>query len=151
VAEVVDATLDSINAAHDKILKQDINSLEKLVEVGKFIINDILKVSNKMLSDLRLHAPHLWDKIDLFRKERLLKNFSIILDQGKKEGLIKNIPNQIITTVFITGARSVINPDFILNNNFSMQEAGTSTLMLLINGMLTESGHKIFNKITLEL
>ena len=151
ITEIVDTMLNKINAAHDEILQRDINSIEKLVEVGKFIVNDILKVSNKMLNDLRLHAPQLWNKIDEFRKERLLKNFSIILDQGKKEGLIKNIPNQIVTTVFINGARSVINPDFILNNNFSMKEAGQTTLMLLINGMLTSKGQEIFNKITLEL
>ncbi len=151
VKELIEETLQRVNIAHDEILQRDINSLEKLVAVGRFIINDILSINNKMLNDLRQHTPHLWTKIDEFRKERLLKNFSIILDQGKKEGLIKKIPNQIITTVFISGARAVINPDFILNNNLSLGEAGKSALVFLISGMLTKKGQEIFNKISMDL
>ncbi len=151
VKELIEETLQRVNIAHDEILQRDINSLEKLVAVGRFIINDILSINNKMLNDLRQHTPNLWTKIDEFRKERLLKNFSIILDQGKKEGLIKKIPNQIITTVFISGARAVINPDFILNNNLSLGEAGKSALMFLISGMLTKKGQEIFNKISMDL
>ncbi|NLT50944.1 MAG: TetR/AcrR family transcriptional regulator [Ignavibacteria bacterium] len=150
INELIEETLQRVNIAHDEILQRDINSLEKLVAVGKFIINDILSINNKMLNDLKQHTPHLWIKIDKFRKERLLKNFSIILDQGKNEGFIKEIPNQIITTVFISGARAVINPDFILNNNLSIGEAGKSALMFLISGMLTKKGQEVFNKITMD-
>ena len=49
VKELIEETLQRVNIAHDEILQRDINSLEKLVAVGRFIINDILSINNKML------------------------------------------------------------------------------------------------------
>lgn len=151
ISEMVDTLLEHVNSVHDEILQKNLNSVEKFTEFGKFIVHNLLTVNNNMLNDLRIHAPHLWERIDKFREERLLKNFSVILEQGKKEGYIKNIPNQIITTAFISAVRGVINPDFILTNNFSMKTAGLLTLTILVDGILTMDGKKIFNKITLEI
>jgi hypothetical protein len=80
-----------------------------------------------------------------------MSTFGSILDQGKKEGLVVDKPNIIVLTVMFGGIRSVINPDFLLNNKFSATEAGKICLDIVISGILTEEGRKIFNKTNMEL
>ncbi len=75
------------------------------------------------------------------------KNISAIFSQGIKEGYIINVPHQIIINIFMSSVQSVVNPDFIMNNNFSISQAINSTIKILINGILTEKGKKVYKKL----
>ena len=80
-----------------------------------------------------------------------MRIFGSILDQGKEEGLIIDRPNIIILNVMFGGIKSVINPDFLLNNKYSATEAGKICLDIVITGILTKEGLKIFNKTKMEM
>ncbi|MDH7604886.1 MAG: TetR/AcrR family transcriptional regulator [Melioribacter sp.] len=132
----------------ETVVNSNLHSIEKIVSIIN-ILKDIgiSRMSDRWLGDIRIHMPSLWKEIDSFRQKLLYKNISIIFSQGIKEGYIINVPHQIIINVFMSAIQSVINPDFIMNNNFSINEAINSTLKILINGILTEKGKKIYNKL----
>lgn len=122
------------------------NAIEKLEELIKILARASIKISPQMLDDMRRHFPKLWNEMDNFRTEMMFGNITKVIDQGKEEGLFINYPTPIIINMVVASLRSVVNPDFILNNNVSLIEAASIALKILIGGITTEKGKKIFNK-----
>ncbi len=133
----------------EDIVKSNQHSIEKIISIISIIKNiGLNRMSEKWLDDLRHYQPSLWKEMNSFRNKMINKNISIIFEQGIKEGVIVNVPHQIIINVFLSSVQAVVNPDFIMNNNFSISEAINSTLKILINGILTEKGKKIYKKLS---
>ena len=127
-------------------LNGDKNAIEKLEELIKILARASIKISPQMLDDMRRHFPKLWNEMDNFRTEMMFGNLTKVIDQGKNEGLFMNYPTTIIINMVVASLRSVVNPDFILNNNVSLIEAASIAFKILIGGITTEKGKKIFNK-----
>jgi len=127
-------------------LNSDKNAIEKLGD----LINILAKVSEKIsaarMEELKRHYPSLWNEIDSFRTEMMFGNITKVIEQGKKEGLFVDYPTNIIMNVLVASVRTIVNPDFILNNNFSIIEAARFAFRIVITGILTDKGKKEFNK-----
>jgi AcrR family transcriptional regulator len=128
------------------ILSSDKNAIEKLEGLMNVLATTFQKISSKMMDDLRRHYPSRWDEIDKFRTEMMFGNLTKVIEQGKKEGLFLDYPTEIVITIFVSAMRSVVNPDFILNNNFSLKEAAITSLKIMISGIVTEKGKKLLVK-----
>lgn len=127
-------------------LNSDKNAIEKLGD----LINILAKVSEKIsatrMEELKRHYPSLWNEIDSFRTEMMFGNITKVIEQGKKEGLFVDHPTNIIMNVLVASVRSIVNPDFIMNNNYSIIEAARYAFRIVISGILTDKGKKEFNK-----
>lgn len=134
----------------DKITQGDANSIIKIKRLTNLFADLSLKISPKMLEDLRTQRPELWEDIEKFRTRNIEKIWYNILDQGKKEGYIIDYPNEIMVQVILAAMQRIINPNFLLNNNMSIQHAFETTFGMLINGILTDKGKKVYLKIEKE-
>lgn len=128
------------------MLNSDKNAIEKLLGLIEILAKTSMKISPKMLDDMRRHFPKIWMEIDAFRTQIMFGNLTKVIEQGKKEGLFINYPTQIIINVFVASLRSVVNPEFLLNNNFSLIEAATNAFKILIGGITTQKGKKFLIK-----
>ncbi len=153
--EIIEATVETLQITLRRTLQQiiqkDTPSINKIIKMSNTLLNVAFRVSDKWLNDLRIYSPELWNNIEEFRTQTFMNVFGGVLDQGKKEGLIIDRPNIVVLTVMFGGIKSVINPDFLLNNKFSATEAGKICLDIVISGILTEKGRKIFNEINMEI
>jgi AcrR family transcriptional regulator len=122
------------------------NAVVKIIGLLKIVGQVFAKINERMIVDLQKHLPELWAGIDEFRTKQINQFFSLIVNQGKKEGLIVDIPIEIIMTIYISSIRAVINPTFVMNNKFTFMEAMEFTFNIILNGILTEKGRNIFNK-----
>lgn len=148
VKATVNAFMQRIRKEIEFVVDSKIHSLEKVTKIINILRTiGINKITEKWLNDLRLYQPSLWEEIDSFRTKMINRNISKIFSQGVKEGYIVDVPHQIIITIFLSSIQAVINPYFIMNNSFSMGEAIDNTLKILINGILTEKGKKVYKKI----
>jgi AcrR family transcriptional regulator len=127
-------------------LNSDKNAIEKLAELNHILAKISTKVSSKRMDEIRQHFPKLWNEIDSFRTKMMFGNITKVIDQGKEEGLFIDYPTPIIMNTLVSSVRSIVNPEFILNNNFSIAEAALYTFKVVIGGIVTEKGRKIFNK-----
>lgn len=127
-------------------LSSDKNAIEKLAELNHVLAKVSTKVSSKRMDEIRQHLPKLWDEIDAFRTKMMFLNITKVIDQGKAEGLFIDYPTPIIMNTLVSAVRSTVNPEFILNNNFSISEAALYTFKVVIGGIVTEKGRKVFNK-----
>ena len=122
------------------------NAIEKLEALMKVLASTSHKISPRMLDEMRRHLPNLWTEIDNFRAEMMFGNLTKIIDQGKSEGLFLNYPTPIIMNMLVASVRAVANPEFVLNNNFSLIEAALTIFRIILGGITTEKGKEIFNK-----
>lgn len=127
-------------------LQSDKNAIEKLAELNQILAKVSTKISSKKMDEIRQHYPKLWNEIDSFRTKMMFLNITKVIDQGKAEGLFIDYPTPIIMNTLVSSVRSIVNPEFILNNNFSIGEAALFVFKVVIGGIVTDKGRKIFNK-----
>jgi len=127
-------------------LSTDKNAIEKLADLINILAKASEKISTKRMEEIKRHYPDLWIEIDRFRTEMMFGNITKVIDQGKKEGLFIDYPTSIIMNVLVASVRNIVNPDFILNNNFSIIEAARYAFKIIIGGIVTDKGKKIFNQ-----
>ena len=146
VEEISEDLISGINCQLDSIIDRKENVVVKFARVLNMYSNKMMYHNEKWYRDLQLHMPHIWKKIDKLRTDRVHPGLKILLEQGRKEKLVENIPSEIIITSFITNIRTIINPDFIFKNKFSMQEAFKYTFEMFLNGILTKQGKEKYLK-----
>jgi AcrR family transcriptional regulator len=127
-------------------LNSDRNAIEKLGELIKILAGASEKISTKRMEEMKKHFPGIWNEIDRFRTKMMFENITKVINQGKNEGLFIDYPTSIIMTMLVACIRSVVNPDFILNNNFSIIEGARTAFRIIIGGIVTDKGKKIFNQ-----
>ena len=92
--------------------------------------------------------PDLWNEIDRIRTKILYPNLKAIIEQGQHEGyFIDTERSDALVALFIISIRGVINPDALLENKLTPVKAARSIIELLINGILTDKGRKLFTKL----
>jgi len=130
----------------NSVNKQE-NSILKIRAVAKVFAELSIKLNEQMLYDLQVHRPDLWQTVDKFRGEIIKNIWEEIIDQGKNEGVIIDKPNDIIVSIIYYSIRGIISPKFLLNHNYSINEAFQIAFEIIIKGILTEKGLQIYNKL----
>lgn len=122
------------------------NAIEKIEELLKVLTKTSQKISPSMLNEMQRHFPSIWTEIDNFRTQMMFGNLTKVIEQGKEEKLFLDYPTPIMMNVLVASIRAIVNPEFILSNNFSISDAATTVFKIIIGGMLTEKGKEIFNE-----
>ncbi|MFC2084756.1 TetR/AcrR family transcriptional regulator [Bacteroidota bacterium] len=151
IEQAVQFKTQNVEKSVIEIIKSNQNSVEKINSFGQILFNLTKNVSETWFYDLKIHYIHIWDYLEKFRTRVIIENFIKIIEQGKSEGYIINKPTQIILAVIISSIRAVINPDFLLNNNFSSRNAAQITFNIIFNGIFTKQGRKINKKLKSEI
>ncbi|HEX3073952.1 MAG TPA: TetR/AcrR family transcriptional regulator [Ignavibacteriales bacterium] len=146
VEACIKSLFEMIRENIDEILSSDLNAVQKVLKMMNLVVERV-PLRDSFLRDLQLHAPELWKKIDEFRATIMQRNFSRILLQGKKEGLIKDVPNDIVLAMLITCARNLITPDYLISSNYTFSQMVSYIREILLCGILTPEGLKLYNKI----
>jgi AcrR family transcriptional regulator len=145
---LVDATIDffmcGVKTDVEIIVNGDDNSVVKFCRLLERIWKVFMKIGDRWLNELHTFRPDAWKKVEEFRAKMIYNNLSRIIEQGKNEKMIHDFPTPIIMNVFLVSVQSTVNPQFVINNNFSMIEAVENTFNILLNGILTEKGKKIY-------
>jgi AcrR family transcriptional regulator len=150
VKQLVYQMLDQIHTNVNMILESKNDALTKFKNIIMLLSATIVKMSESWLRDIQNHHLELWKQIDKFRSEKMPIFISQIVKQGKIDKVFYDYPSEIMLTIFIASIRSVVNPQFILQNKFSVKEALETTIDILMNGILTPYGKKLYKKINTE-
>ncbi len=126
------------------------NSILKMKALAEFMAEFSINIDKRMLYDLQAYRPELWKKIDNFRIHVIEEIWINIINAGKKEKNIINKPNDIIITIILGSIKEIINPVFLLNHSYSMKQAFEITFEIILSGILTEKGKKLYYKSILE-
>jgi AcrR family transcriptional regulator len=145
----IENIITKVSSKINPVLDSDENALEKLVRMLEILSSNIIRFTEKWMREMQIHTPALWEKVDSIRQKIMYQNISKIISQGQKEKFFKDYPAELIITVFVSSLRGVVNPQFLLNVDFTNREALRYTLEILLNGILTDKGKSVYKTITL--
>jgi AcrR family transcriptional regulator len=140
VEEIAEMMIRQVTGELERVIEAKDDVVTKFAMILDIYSSRIMRCSEKWYKDLQLHTPHIWKRIDNIRSQRIYESLGKLIKQGKREKLIGNFPPEIVVTSFIATIRSVMTPDFIIQNKFSMKEAFEYSFDLLLNGILTKEG-----------
>src|SRR5690606_41727457 len=145
LVEVANHLMTESKTHIDSILSSDENVVVKFLKIINMYNSKVLKCSEKWFTDLQVHAPRLWQTIDEFRTNRIYQVLSELVREGKEEGMIdENIPTCVIVTSYNSTIRSMVNYQFLYENNISVSDAANHAMQMLLNGILTKKGKAEF-------
>ena len=147
VKAAVSHMLQSSEVRVSKIINSRKSAVEKFVELLSEYSSEMCGACDLWVNDLQQHYPDVWKMIDEFRTEKVYEFAMKLLKQGRKEKIIANYPPEIILELYVSGIRAVVNPEFLLQNNFSMHKALETVYSIYLNAILTEEGKFFYDKI----
>ena len=147
VEDIAEGIISQTKCDMEEVIDAKTDVVSKFVKILDVYNSKIIRCSEKWYRDLQIHTPHIWKRIEKIRSEKIYESLGKLIKQGKREGLIAGYPPEIVITSFIAMVRSVMNPDFIMQNKFSMKEAFEYSFEMLLNGILTTQGkNKYFSQ-----
>jgi AcrR family transcriptional regulator len=144
---IIEDLMHYVSENVNNIISTDAQTVLKLSKLTNFLMSLMLKISDTWMSDIEMHNSKVWERIESFRRDTILYAFNKIIEQGKKEGEIVDKSNVIIMTIILSSVQGILNPDFLINNNISVEEAFKQTIDILISGILTEKGKITYEQI----
>ena len=141
--------LAEINRRCDAILASPLPAIEKLLRIVQMITEQQQHfVTKPLLESLQRQLPHLWQRIEAFRRERMRKNLEVILVQGERDGTVRIDFNREMFFNFLFGAiNEGINPEVLIKSSYSMHEALSTLFDIFMNGALTPKGRAQYQKL----
>lgn len=132
---VIEASLDQFLLTMGEISDQLIREISDPTELFSSIISHLsiqgqFILNPRSMDELRRYYPHLWAKIDRFRTIRFSNTFAHFAAQepaGFQAGINMSIAGQVI----ISAIQGVLNPDFLLANHLSFQQAARELTQIL--------------------
>ncbi len=122
--EILEATIDDFLQDVGGESEQLLNSGQDIQIIIYKIINYVIAgrksiMSQRVMEDLNQYYPHLWQKINDFRMERIKTMIAMAESQGAFNSQINPL---ILSTIISVSIEEVVNPEFIIKNNLNFEE-----------------------------
>ena len=139
VMEFLNKVTKKVNSIYNNDSLDFYRKIEKWINfASKFLFN----LSEVFIKDIQNNHPDLWDLIEKYRRENILKLFSSIIKRGKKEGIVKDDVNiDFLSELFYRNIKIVTDVDFIYKSENSLKKNIINFVEIFFTGIL-KSGNK---------
>jgi len=148
VSTAIEQNLEGLGARFDEIMQQrDWGFNEKFVRVLMLIQRQVGSISEIFLEDMARHIPDVWEKIDCFRRKRVLEVLHQLLIQGQTEGAVrKDLHLEAVLFLLFGTINNSITPERLLKAGYPLEKIFTTMIDLFYKGLLTQQGVQNFDK-----
>lgn len=138
VSEIIFSVRDEIKGKFESIIASDLRFTEKLHEVMSVLGVQSSRIGKAFQQDLHRAYPHVWVQIEDFRRQTMFTNLTFLLEQGKREGAVREDVNIRLALLMYTSAVDrILRPDVLAHESFSMHEALRNIMGMFFHGILT--------------
>jgi AcrR family transcriptional regulator len=128
------------------IRDEGLGFVERLARLFAFVGERISRFGPLFVRDVQKNAPAIWREVESFRREKLVANFTSILEAGGKQGLFRgDIDMGLLMEMFLRLIESFVNPAEILRSGRSPAETFESVIKVFFQGILTDRGRRDFS------
>jgi AcrR family transcriptional regulator len=120
--------------------------VEKMVALFTFLGTRLSQFGPLFIRDIQKSAPRIWKEIDDFRRDKIFRNFKVILEAGRREGFFReDVDLDLLLQMFITLIQEFVNPAAILRSGRSPAATFESVIKVFFQGILTDKGRLGFS------
>jgi len=136
IAGALDDFMQQIESESERILSGEGNPAAIMAQMQKYLLwQGHFAINDHSMRDLQDHYTELWQKMDQFRS-LMLRKFLAHIAHSAGSQLLDEMDYQIAETMILAGIQSVINPDFMIRNRLSFEEAMRPVSSILLYGLL---------------
>jgi AcrR family transcriptional regulator len=140
IEKIVEHFTGMVERKLSKIVKSDIDPIEKFTNFMDFIIDKLSQVSMDRMIEVKNRYPIVWGKIEAFRIS-LIKDFASIFIEAQEKGYArKNINMNIVATIYMNIINSTFQPEFFIKNNLAPGDTINLFVNIITQGMFTDEG-----------
>ncbi|HAG07656.1 MAG: Transcriptional regulator [Clostridia bacterium 62_21] len=137
VALLVEELLQSVATRVQQALALSDSPVDRVAHLIETVVRDVKPLAPLLLHDLQKYYPHLWEKIERFRAEKIQRTFEDLLREDP-QGCFRPVNPKIFTAALIASVRAVVNPAFIMENNLSPEETVRSLFAIFMYGVVAD-------------
>ncbi len=124
----------------DKLLQMAKMEIPDPIERFKKIIAEVTRrvsiIGSAFMTDIKRDIPDLWKECESFREKEIYKYIGGILEEGVRKGRIrKDINTKIAVMAYLGAIRMIIQPDVLMENQFSIEDAFNNILKIFLEGI----------------
>jgi AcrR family transcriptional regulator len=145
LAAVIDRMLGDVRRTIEEIMAGPASFTGKLRGFTSFAGTLYARMSPAFLRDMQRIAPVHWDRIEAFRRERILENFARLIRQGIDEGAVRRDLNVRIFQLAHLGAiERILRPSVLAEESFSAKEALEEIMRTFFIGIMTDEARDAY-------
>jgi AcrR family transcriptional regulator len=137
VEEVINRLLRRTNARINALKRQHKDPVERWRMIVLSVSEQLRRFERPFLDDLRRDTGHLWEKVEAFRRGKLLE-LEELIREGVKEGKMKNLDPHLVTLIYIGTVNAIMTPQVLVEINYSAEETLTTIFRIFFCGILTD-------------
>lgn len=139
IEECLDCFMQSMAESVENMLEKESDPARLINMIfSALIAKSNFALNPRSINDLHRHYPHLWIKIDKFRQDRIHYIFSTLSARNNRQ-LFNNTDPRIALAVISASVQAVLNPDFILDNGITFQDAARQLSQLFLCAFVKSS------------
>lgn len=124
--EIIETTIYSFITEMAGIIERVVESEAEPAQILNQVFENALHsarhfLTPQALNDLKQHYPLLWQKIEKYRGEKIRHTVEKLIEKGGNSS-VGEINPKIITAVIIASINAVATPEFIIQNNLTLDE-----------------------------
>ncbi len=129
------------------IQDQGMSFIEKLASLFSFLGKRLSQFGPLLIRDIQKSAPFLWKEIEEIRTEKILKNFKIILEAGRNEGVFReDLDLDLLVQMFLILIQEFLNPEALLSSGRIPSDAFGPVVTVFFQGILTDKARQEFSE-----
>jgi AcrR family transcriptional regulator len=146
--EVIFQLLGEIEAGVDAIVADRSRDFAgRLAALMSYMGMRLTELGGIISVDMQRSAPGIWVDFKTFRRERIFAKLSLLLDEGRTQGVFRRDLNKdYLILVYASIIEQVINPAALAPFSISLSEAFRMIVSVMLEGILTEKGRAGFSR-----
>lgn len=146
--EIANNIIAGYNKRIKIVLDSDMDSVEKFNKLFEVYSVQVQSVSQKWIKDVKIHSPRIWRKIEEFKTKHIYSIMSQLLEQGKKENLLEDVPPDLMIEAITAVINHLLSPESMLYLKYSQKELIEFIFDSYLTGLLTDKGRIKYKKHT---
>ncbi|KEO72517.1 TetR/AcrR family transcriptional regulator [Anditalea andensis] len=112
------------------------------------IASHLAPINAELLADLRIHAPEIWEEMQVYIRESAFLRFQKLIEEGIENGFIApNVNKTMVVLVYASAIQYIIDPRFLAQFPHQMMEGFVAkpaeiydqVISIIFEGIFTES------------
>jgi len=146
IKKIIDFRMKKLTNEFNEIISQESDSIIQFIKIREHNIRFANNLNLKKLTYLKARYPDIWEIIEKYRLDR--KNiYNQVFNLAQTQGYLrKNLNPEVCTALYINIFNSTFQPEFMNDNNLSIDSTINHLQKILSNGFFNERGIKRMNK-----
>lgn len=147
VKQTMQFYLDNERKTLEAILSPSKNSIDEMIEMISYFMNQVQEFNPSALNDLQKYYPETWEIYNQYRFHFMLSKISENVKNGIKQGVYRTDLNaDVISRVYIGGIDMLINQQLFPSKKYAFIDTYTEYLKYHFRGIVSAKGLKILEQ-----